>query len=59
MKINILGTDYELKEDKTIISIGADGVCKRYSKEILIRPKEEMLEANDEMQDKEKDIGKQ
>lgn len=54
MKINILGTDYDLKEDKSIIDVGVDGLCREYSKEILIRPCEEMLSSNDGAEDKGK-----
>lgn len=52
MNVNILGTDYELKEDKSIIDSGLDGLCKEYSKEIVIRPCEEMLSPRDNMEDK-------
>lgn len=39
MKINVLGTEYNIKVDDTTLleSINADGLHKEYEKEILIR----------------------
>lgn len=39
MKINVLGTEYDIKVDDTTLleSINADGLHKEYEKEILIR----------------------
>lgn len=54
MHIKILGTDYNFKEDKSIIDMNCDGLCKTYSKEILIRPIEDMLCSNDGIEDKKK-----
>lgn len=54
MKINILGTEYDFEEDKSIIDVNADGICKEYSKKILIRPKEDMLLPEDNLDVKER-----
>lgn len=45
--INILGTEYHLSINDSIISLGVDGLCKSYDKEILIRSKENMLSPDD------------
>ena len=53
-EINILGTPYTVKEDGSILkSHSADGLCMRYNREILILPKEMML---DNRTDKEQEI---
>lgn len=52
-KIDILGTEYEIKIDDSIVSQGVDGLCKSYDKIILIRSKENMLcpDDSDEVKD--------
>ena len=52
--MNILGTEYQFKEDETIIEKGIDGECAGYTKEIRIRPKYTMLGASDNPADKAK-----
>ena len=47
MKVNVLGTEYEIITDDSIISSGVDGLCKSYNKEIVIRSKGEMLCSED------------
>lgn len=39
MKINVLGTEYDLLNDETnlLITENADGICKPYEKTIIIR----------------------
>ena len=46
-KVNILGTTYKVKEDKSLKHTPADGICKTYDKEIVIRPVADMLGAED------------
>lgn len=41
--INILGTEYILEQDESIIDKDCDGLCAEYSKKISIRPVHEML----------------
>lgn len=47
MKVNVLGTEYKIITDDSIIQDGADGICKSYDKKILIRSKGEMLCSDD------------
>ena len=47
MKANVLGTEYKIITDDSIIQDGADGICKSYDKKILIRSKGEMLCSDD------------
>ena len=47
MKVNVLGTDYKIITDDSIVTQGADGLCKSYDKKILIRSKGEMLCSDD------------
>ena len=47
MKANVLGTEYKIITDDSIITQGVDGLCKRYDKEIIIRSKGEMLGSDD------------
>ena len=53
MKVNVLGTEYEIITDDSIISKGVDGLCKSYDKEIVIRSKGEMLCSEDSEATKE------
>lgn len=50
--VNILGTEYQIKEDSGIIKSNADGLCKEYEKEISVRPVENMLMEEDDIQTK-------
>ena len=47
MKVNVLGTEYKIITDNSIVQDGADGICKSYEKKILIRSKGEMLCSDD------------
>ena len=42
-KVNILGTEYNLVEDDSLVKLNIDGMCKEYTKEISIRPTLDML----------------
>lgn len=54
MQIDILGTKYSVKEDKSLIHTQTDGICKLYDKEILLRPVEAMLCSEDGWATKER-----
>lgn len=54
MKVNVLGTDYKIIADDSIITQDIDGLCKSYDKKILIRSKANMLCSDDS--EKVKDI---
>lgn len=43
MVVDILGTNYTVKQDDTLINSMADGLCKSYSKEITHRGAKDML----------------
>ena len=49
-KVNILGTEYTLHQDDSLVNIGLDGCCKQYDKEIRVRSVENMLEADDTLE---------
>lgn len=55
MKINILGTDYELSEDKTdyLKGLNADGMCRAYQKTITIRELDGFLDSDSTPKEKE------
>ena len=53
MRVNVLGTEYVLKEDKSLNDTPADGLCKCYSKEILYRNSKDMLCSDDPQEIKE------
>lgn len=53
-KVKVLGTEYEIITDDSIVSQGVDGLCKSYDKKIIIRSKENMLCPDDK--DEVKDI---
>ena len=43
--INILGTEYSFRVDEQVMDdAGADGMCRFHSKEIILRPEENILE---------------
>jgi len=46
-KVNVLGTEYQIITDDSIVSQGVDGICKSYDKQIIIRSKDNMLCADD------------
>lgn len=46
-KVNVLGTEYEIIVDDSIISQNIDGLCKSYDKEIIVRSKGKMLCSDD------------
>lgn len=53
-KMKILGTEYDFKENTPLLKgLDADGICKKYSKEIIVRKAEDMLEDSDNMEEKE------
>lgn len=51
--INILGTEYEIHTDDSIVSQAVDGMCKSYDKKIIVRSKGNMLcpDDSDEVKD--------
>ncbi len=54
MKVNVLGTEYIIKVDSDYLKEnGADGVCKSYDKEIVIRENADFLCPNDKAETKE------
>lgn len=52
--MKILGTDYELIQDGSLIKSGVDGLCLEYTKQIKIRPFQDMLGDEDTREDKRK-----
>jgi hypothetical protein len=52
-RVNVLGTTYTVKEDKSLNNTSADGLCKVYDKVILHRPLEGMLNTGDNLLAKE------
>lgn len=54
MKVNILGTEYNLIVNDVLEVPDADGLCKEYTKEISIRKMENMLCDQDTNEDKKK-----
>lgn len=54
MKVNILGTEYTVWKDDSLVEQGLDGCCKEYDKEISIRSAEKMLEAGDSLEAKKR-----
>lgn len=46
-KVNVLGTEYKIITDDSIVSQGVDGLCKSYDKQITVRSKGNMLCADD------------
>lgn len=53
IKVNILGTKYNVIIDNSLSHTQADGVCKTYDKIITVRPIPEMLGADDCYKSKE------
>lgn len=54
MKVKILNTKYEIKNDDRIIEEELDGLCLAYDKKILIRNQEKMLSKSDSPEAKRK-----
>lgn len=52
--MKILGTDYELIQDGSLTKSGVDGLCFEYTKQIKIRPFQDMLGDEDTREDKRK-----
>lgn len=46
-KVKVLGTEYKIITDDSIVSQNIDGLCKFYDKQIYIRSKDKMLCADD------------
>lgn len=53
-KVNVLGTEYGIITDDSLVIRGCDGECKSYSKEIRIRKADDMLCSGDSAEVKEK-----
>lgn len=53
-KANVLGTEYDIITDDSLLSRGCDGECRSYSKEIRIRKVDDMLCSDDSTELKEK-----
>ena len=56
MTVNILGTDYTIKNDTTVVNSGLDGDCNDFSKVIRIRDVAEMLDATAVYAEKEERV---
>lgn len=52
--VNILGTEYTIEEDESLVKTQADGLTQQYEKKITIRPCKDML--NDEDREEAKKI---
>ena len=52
-KATILGTEYNIIVDDSIILNNVDGLCKSYDKEIIIRSANKMLSSDDSIETKE------
>lgn len=52
-KLNILGTEYAIKEDENLAKTDRDGECRVYAKEIYVRNTEDLLDdiASDELKE--------
>lgn len=52
-KVNIIGTEYTIKEDENLAKTDRDGECRVYAKEIYVRKTEDLLDdiANDELKE--------
>lgn len=51
--VNVLGTEYRIITDDSIVSQGVDGLCESYQKKITIRSKDKMLCPDDSDEIKE------
>ena len=52
--MKILGQEYEVIHDESLIDENCDGLCLGYSKKIKIRPMDKMLDASDGKEEKRK-----
>ena len=52
-KVNVLGTEYDIITDDSLVLRNCDGECRSYSKEIRIRKVDDMLCADDATETKE------
>lgn len=52
--MNILGQEYEVIHDGSLIQTNNDGLCLKYSKQIRIRPMQDMLNDSDSKEEKQK-----
>lgn len=52
-KVNIIGTEYTIKEDENLVKTDRDGECSVYAKEIYVRKTEDLLDdiADDELKE--------
>lgn len=50
--MNILGQKYEVVHDESLKNAGFDGLCLKYSKQIKIRPVQNMLDDSDDEAEK-------
>lgn len=52
-KVNIIGTEYAIKEDENLAKTDRDGECRVYAKEICVRKTEDFLEdtSNNELKE--------
>lgn len=50
--VNILGTEYTIVQDNSIVRDGYDGLSEAYGKQILIRDKKKMLDDGDNKRQK-------
>lgn len=51
--VNILGTEYMIEEDESLIKTQADGLTEQYEKRITVRPYKDMLNEEDRKESKE------
>ena len=45
--VNILGTEYTITEDESLVNNDADGLTRVFKHQIFVRPYRNMLDAND------------
>lgn len=52
--VNILGTEYTIEDDESLIKTQADGLTEQYEKRITIRPLKDMLTDGDSEEAKQR-----
>lgn len=52
--MKILGQEYEVVHDESLVNMDCDGLCLKYSKQIKIRPMQNMLDDSDDEAEKKK-----
>lgn len=52
--MDILGSNYELVQDSSLLKKGLDGCCIKYRKQIRVLPTEKMLDDKDNYEEKQK-----